>query len=197
MLALKTNVKGLILTIILFLGLMNIKFIYIHDNIKQVQNNKDEKKVASTNKTFNSANLEKLQKSPTSSSTTNTDKVDSNKDLNKKSLSRGGSNINNEVEITLTFYTSLAEENGGFSGINCSGKKLTPGTVANNVLPLGTKIYTKEFGTLTVADRGGNNFDTIHRLDVYIPREEGESDKDYLTRVNDMGKVKVKGYITK
>lgn len=193
----KTNVKGLILTIILFLGLMNIKFIYIHDNIKQVQNNKDEKKVASTNKTFNSANSEKVQKSPTSSSTTNTDKVDSNKDLNKKSLSRGGSNINNEVEITLTFYTSLAEENGGFSGINCSGKKLTPGTVANNVLPLGTKIYTKEFGTLTVADRGGNNFDTIHSLDVYIPREEGESDKDYLTRVNDMGKVKVKGYITK
>lgn len=197
MLALKTNVKGLILTIILFLGLMNIKFIYIHDNIKQVQNNKDEKKVASANKTFNSANSEKVQKSPSSSNTTNTDQVDSNKDLNKKSLSRGGSNINNEVEITLTFYTSLAEENGGFSGINCSGKKLTPGTVANNVLPLGTKIYTKEFGTLTVADRGGNNFDTIHRLDVYIPREEGESDKDYLTRVNDMGKVKVKGYITK
>lgn len=126
----------------------------------------------------------------------NTKQVASKEEPGGNQLSRGGS-INSELDITLTFYTSLGEENGGFSGINCSGKRLTPGTVANNVLPLGTEIYTKEFGTLTVSDRGGNNFNTISRLDVYVPREAGESDKDYLIRVNNMGRVKVKGYVVK
>ncbi|MDW8802624.1 3D domain-containing protein [Clostridium sp. A1-XYC3] len=113
---------------------------------------------------------------------------------NNKQPSRGG-NISNTIDINLTFYTSLPEENGGHEGINCSGKKLTPGTVANNVLPLGTRIYTEEFGTLTVEDRGGDNFNTIHRLDVYVPRKAGESIADYKTRVINMGIVKVKGYI--
>lgn len=124
-----------------------------------------------------------------------------NNPSNKKQLSRGGSletnSLGDEIDIVLTFYTSLAEENGGYTGITCTGGKLTPGIVANNVLPLGTEIYTNEFGTLTVADRGGNNFDTIHRLDVFIARNDGESDWEYKKRVNDMGKVKIKGYIAK
>lgn len=124
-----------------------------------------------------------------------------NNPSNKKQLSRGGSlgtnSLGDEIDIVLTFYTSLAEENGGYAGINCTGGKLTPGMVANNVLPLGTVIDTNEFGTLTVADRGGNNFDTIHRLDVFIARNDGESDWEYKKRVNDMGKVKIKGYMAK
>lgn len=126
----------------------------------------------------------------------NDQKNNENRPSNEKQLSRGG-NLGYETDITLTFYTSLAEENSGYVGINCTGGKLIPGMVANNVLPLGTKIYTSEFGTLTVADRGGNNFDTIHRLDVFIARNIGESDRDYKKRVNNMGKVKVKGYIVK
>ncbi|WP_411682321.1 hypothetical protein [Clostridium thailandense] len=122
--------------------------------------------------------------------------ANSNKNQDSSQLSRG-SNLGYEIDIVLTFYTSLAEENGGYRDINCLGQKLTPGMVANNVLPLGTEIHTNEFGTLTVSDRGGNNFNTIHRLDVYIPRNNGESDSDYLKRVNDMGKVKVNGYIIK
>lgn len=124
-----------------------------------------------------------------------------NNPSNKKQLSRGGSletnTLGDEIDIVLTFYTSLAEENGGYAGITCTGGKLTPGMVANNVMPLGTEIYTSEFGTLTVSDRGGNNFDTIHRLDVFIARNDGESDWEYKKRVNDMGKVKIKGYIAK
>ncbi len=124
-----------------------------------------------------------------------------NNPSNEKQLSRGGSlgtnSLGDEIDIVLTFYTSLAEENGGYAGINCTGGKLTPGMVANNVLPLGTEINTSEFGTLTVSDRGGNNFDTIHRLDVFIARNDGESDWEYKKRVNDMGKVKIKGYIAK
>lgn len=131
----------------------------------------------------------------------NAEKNKENNPSNKKQLSRGGSletnSLGDEIDIVLTFYTSLAEENGGYAGINCTGGKLTPGMVANNVLPLGTEIYTSEFGTLTVADRGGNNFDTIHRLDVFIARNDGESDWEYKKRVNNMGKVKIKGYMAK
>lgn len=131
----------------------------------------------------------------------NAEKNKENNPSNKKQLSRGGSlganSLGDEIDITLTFYTSLAEENGGYAGITCTGGKLTPGMVANNVLPLGTEIHTSEFGTLTVSDRGGNNFDTIHRLDVFIARSDGESDWEYKKRVNDMGKVKIKGYIAK
>jgi 3D (Asp-Asp-Asp) domain-containing protein len=109
-------------------------------------------------------------------------------------LSRGG-NIREEMFI-LTFYTSLNEENG-YGPITCSGNKLRDGIVANNILPQGTKIITKEFGELIVADRGGDNFDTMHRLDVFMPRHKGEGDYQYKKRVNAMGIVKVKGYIVK
>ncbi|WML34164.1 3D domain-containing protein [Clostridium sp. OS1-26] len=105
----------------------------------------------------------------------NDEKNKENNPSDKKQLSRGSSlgvnSLGYETDITLTFYTSLAEENGGYADITCTGGKLTPGMVANNVLPLGTEIYTSEFGTLTVSDRGGNNFNTIHRLDVFISRK--------------------------
>lgn len=131
----------------------------------------------------------------------NDEKNKENNPSDKKQLSRGSSvgvnSLGYETDIILTFYTSLAEENGGYAGITCTGGKLTPGMVANNVLPLGTEIHTSEFGTLTVSDRGGNNFNTIHRLDVFIARSDGESDWEYKKRVNDMGKVKIKGYIAK
>jgi 3D (Asp-Asp-Asp) domain-containing protein len=109
-------------------------------------------------------------------------------------LSRGGS-IREEMFV-LTFYTSLNEENG-YGPITCSGNKLRDGIVANNILPQGTKIITKEFGELIVADKGGSNFDVMHRLDVFMPRHKGEDDYQYKKRVNAMGIVKVKGYIIK
>ena len=50
----------------------------------------------------------------------------------------------------LTFYTSLDCENG-YGAITCTGKKLRPGMVANNVLPLGTKIYLEGWGNVVAA----------------------------------------------
>lgn len=214
MLTLNTNVKGLIITTIIAVGLLNIKYPYIYNNINQKYSNSEQAKIEVvtqpsnsksktetnenqvTNTPQNEQQVASQEKQQQITSQEDTKQSPSKKEPGEKQLSRGGS-INSETDITLTFYTSLAEENGGFSGINCSGKRLTPGTVANNVLPLGTEIYTREFGTLTVADRGGNNFNTIHRLDVYVPRETGESDKDYLIRVNKMGRVNVKGYVIK
>lgn len=192
--SLKTNVKGLILTIILLIGLLNIKYLYTQNNTKQIHSINEERQLKPVVQTVKPKNENTTQEKANNNTDTNKQQVDIHKEPIEKQPSRGG-NINIPIDITLTFYSSLAVENGGFTGINCSGKKLTPGTVANNVLPLGTKIYTEEFGTLTVEDRGGDNFDTIHRLDVYVPRERGENDTDYLRRVNNMGRVKVTGYM--
>lgn len=203
MLTLNTNAKGLIITIILTVGMLHISNSYIYNIINKNNFNSKQTKIAAATQPSNSKDKTEIAKKQILNPRPNEQKMKSREDIKQPAareepgsnqLSRGGS-INNELDITLTFYTSLAEENGGFNGINCSGKKLTPGTVANNVLPLGTEIYTKEFGTLTVSDRGGDNFDTTNRLDVYVPRKDGESDKDYFTRVNNMGRVRVKGYI--
>lgn len=98
------------------------------------------------------------------------------------------------VEFTLTFYTTLDEENG-WGPINCLGEPLAQGMVANNVLPLGTKIDLGEYGVVEVRDRGGSNFDVMHRIDYLVMRNPGESDKEYFTRVNNYGVQKVMGYI--
>lgn len=205
MIILNTKVKGLIITFILTIGLIPLKSPHIYGYVTQNNFNSEKNEIQTAIKTSNSKDNLEVKENQVANPRTNEQKVKSKegtkeiaskKEPGSNQLSRGG-NINNELDITLTFYTSLAEENGGFSGINCIGKKLTSGTVANNVLPLGTEIYTKEFGTLTVSDRGGNNFNTVNRLDVYVPREAGESDRDYFIRVNKMGKVKVKGHIVR
>lgn len=218
MFILRTNVKKLILTIMLIVDIVMLTYAHI-DMSKLCNNGKnktiallfDSKNIDHKNESSKSKNIEKdsLKQQPISNENTeklkqsrtaakisqeNKPQANSNENQDNKQLSRG-SNLGYKTDIVLTFYTSLAEENGGYRGINCIGQKLIPGMVANNVLPLGTEIYTSEFGTLTVSDRGGNNFNTIHRLDVYIPRNNEESDSDYLKRVNDMGKVKVDGYI--
>jgi 3D (Asp-Asp-Asp) domain-containing protein len=239
---LSTNVKKVMLTILIIIDLIGIRYanVYSKDTIaSQIYNNVKSNQVSSMDaiKNINNINIgqaklatikqevknqpEQIPINKESNSQTEQNKIaednngqsdlnkseaeekndEKNNPSNKKQLSRGGSlgtnSLGDEIDIVLTFYTSLAEENGGYAGINCTGGKLTPGMVANNVLPLGTVIDTNEFGTLTVADRGGNNFDTIHRLDVFIARNDGESDWEYKKRVNDMGKVKIKGYMAK
>lgn len=99
------------------------------------------------------------------------------------------------IEFTLTFYTTLDEENG-WGPINCLGEPLAAGMVANNVIPLGTKIDLGEnYGIVEVRDRGGKNFDVAHRLDFLVMRNAGESDQEYYRRVNNYGIKKVTGYI--
>lgn len=94
----------------------------------------------------------------------------------------------------MTFYTSLACENGGYGNITASGKRLYDGCVANNALPFGTKVVI-DGKTYTVEDRGCSAFNNIYSYDVYIPRGSGESDSAYINRVNNMGKRYVTAYI--
>jgi 3D (Asp-Asp-Asp) domain-containing protein len=222
-LKMKKKTKLILIAGIIASGLVNIRYPYVPINIivDGIHSASNEKKITAVNKSksstlknktdlhknINNNTLKKNSASPSNIkdttnniiNKTNTNvkskqmQLSENTKINSDELSRGG-NVN-EVDITLTFYTSLSEENGGFKGINCSGRKLIPGMVANNVLPQGTKILTKEFGTLTVDDKGGSNFNTIHRLDVYVPRNYGESDDHYRRRVSRMGRVNVKGFI--
>ena len=102
-------------------------------------------------------------------------------------------NLGRAQDFILTFYTSLPEENGGYT-VTCQGKELKNGMVASNIYPLGTKIRING-KIFTVSDRGGKNFNHSNRLDVLVERNSGESNSEYLKRVNSLGKVKVTGYI--
>ena len=101
-------------------------------------------------------------------------------------------------EFILTFYTSLESENSSAGAVTCQNKPLSPGGVANNVIPQNTRIHLEGYGQVVVNDRGSDKyFGVDNRLDVYIPRESGESDKQYSLRVNSYGIQRVQGYIIK
>ena len=91
------------------------------------------------------------------------------------------------IKMTLTFYGGGAEENGGYAGMNAYSQKLTPGTVASNVYPRGTKFKLPNGETLTVNDTGGGNFNSYNRLDVYVPRHPGEDKDAYDARISNLG----------
>ena len=118
--------------------------------------------------------------------------------IRKKKINKPNKIIHKQqvIKFTLTFYTALEDENGGYT-ITCTGDKLNYGMVASNVYPLGTKIYLEGYGVFTVADRGGSNFNDPTRLDVLIERKGGENNVTYTNRVNNMGKALVNGYIIK
>lgn len=101
-------------------------------------------------------------------------------------------------EFILTFYTSLESENSSAGAVTCQNKPLSPGGVANNVIPQNTILYLEGYGKVVVNDKGSDKyFGVDNRLDVYIPREPGESDRQYSRRVNNYGIQKVQGYIIK
>lgn len=119
-----------------------------------------------------------------------------------QTYSRGGNTIE-EVEFTLSFYTTLPKENGGHI-VTCTGKPLKnlEDAVASNVYPINTQIYLEKFGEVAVLDKGGKDFNRSDRLDVLIQRErkdngKWEDDDEYEKRVNKMGHVKVKGWVMK
>ena len=97
------------------------------------------------------------------------------------------------MEFTLTFYTTV--ECGG--DIDCMGRKLTFMCVASNVYKNGTMIELGQFGTLEVRDKGGSSFSKNNRLDVFLPRLNGESNRQYQQRARDLGRIKVKGRVVK
>lgn len=113
-----------------------------------------------------------------------------NKELPTQVVSRGSARSGTEVTLTLTFYGDFAHENGGYAGIDAQGNKLIAGTVASNVHPFGTQFIING-QIFTVRDRGGKNFNSSNRLDVFVPRMKGESDAQYAKRISNYGIKKV------
>ena len=107
--------------------------------------------------------------------------------------SRSAVNKGTPVQMTLTFYGDFAHENGGYSGIDAQGNKLVAGTVASNVYSFGTQFYFNG-QVYTVRDRGGSNFNSSNRLDVFVPRKSGESDSSYAKRIRQYGRKTVTMY---
>lgn len=102
-----------------------------------------------------------------------------------------------EYTFELSFYTDLNCENG-YGKLTANGETLSNGMIANNFLPFGTKIYFEGFGTKRVTDRGSKKyFYSVNKADVFVPRNGNESDGEYLSRINNMGRKQVKGYILK
>lgn len=99
-----------------------------------------------------------------------------------------------EMTFNISFYTNLPQHNGGYSK-TASGKLPAYGMVANNVLPIGTKIYLEGWGVVTVEDRGGKGFNSVNRLDLFIPPNNGESESQYIARLKKLGRQTVKGTI--
>ena len=102
-------------------------------------------------------------------------------------------------EYIVSYYTGLDEENfEGCGGRNCLNKPLERGMIANNSLPLGTKIFLdNDYGTRTVQDRGSSRFNDSNRIDLYVERWSGESKEQWKKRAESYGIRHIRGYIIK
>lgn len=117
------------------------------------------------------------------------------------------------IDVVVSYYTSLAGENGGYAGLNAIGGELTGTSVAipkpnsDSLVQYGSVLEFNDLGDaymqdydgkyLTrVADDTGNpnhiyiKHDGTYRLDVFCPRLEGETDYEYRKRVVNYGKHK-------
>lgn len=101
-----------------------------------------------------------------------------------------------KITCKIYHYTSLASENGGskYAG-RCTLGKLNSKTIANNYWSLGRNMYIEGYGMKVVRDRGGRGLNTPYKLDVYVPRKKGESNRQYKKRVNRMGVKKKTCYV--
>jgi 3D (Asp-Asp-Asp) domain-containing protein len=105
-------------------------------------------------------------------------------------------------DFVLTYYGLLSSECGNTKGITASGKKISRGMIASPPqLKFGTKIII-EGNEYVVEDRGSSKYIKVNndgsiRLDVYLERLDGESDKEYYNRIQSKGVKRLKGYIVK
>lgn len=129
-------------------------------------------------------------------------------DLAEKNKKLKAVPVYKEVDVRVSFYTSLARENGGYAKMNALGGYLKIGSLAApKDIPFGTTFIIPDLpdcartDTFIVDDRGS----AIHwvnphlmKVDVYITQEVGETDDQYFKRVNDLGIIYTKAkYIVK
>ena len=98
-----------------------------------------------------------------------------------------------EIEFKVTAYSSLPEENGGYT-VTCNGEPLKGNILANNTIPQGTKVILDGV-EYEIADRGSSRFNKRNRVDMLIEKLPNESVDEYRKRVSDFGVQYIKGYI--
>lgn len=98
-----------------------------------------------------------------------------------------------EIEFKVTGYSSLPEENGGYT-VTCNGEPLKGNILANNTIPQGTKVILDGV-EYEIADRGSSRFNKRNRVDMLIERLPNESVDEYRKRVSDFGVQYIKGYV--
>lgn len=102
-----------------------------------------------------------------------------------------------EVSFKVSYYTSLACENTKYGAVDALGNPLVYGTIAvPKDVPLKSKFVVN--GEEFVARDRGSKIKWIDsntmKIDMFIPRNKGESDNAYYKRVNNMGIQDAKGY---
>lgn len=104
-----------------------------------------------------------------------------------------------EIDVEISFYTDLECENSSLGAVDAQGNSLIWGTLAvPREVSLGTKFSIEGYNDTFVArDRGSIKHiriknDGTYRIDMFIPKKEGESRDKYYERVNNYGKVKRK-----
>ena len=99
----------------------------------------------------------------------------------------------------ISYYTSLESCCGKSDAITASGKVASYGMVAlPNNISFGSTVtlHNENHRTFTCEDRGGaikQIDDNTLKMDIFIPRNVGESDNQYLKRVRDYGTDTVEG----
>jgi len=107
--------------------------------------------------------------------------------------------------FVVTYYTSLGVENGGWENMAARGDELKEGMVATSAhIPFDTKFSLPNIGQVNVSDRmagwavekrkADHGQDTIP-VDVYVPRNDGETDDAYFDRVDKLGVDVVEGTV--
>jgi len=79
-----------------------------------------------------------------------------------------------KIKVVLTAYSSTPEETDDTPFITASGKTVADGIIANNMLPLGTKIRIPElYGDkiFTVEDRMNRRKSNYH-FDIWLPSKD-------------------------
>lgn len=200
----KKYLISIILTTMVVGGVSSYPIVKLNKETKKLEikleNTKDElakknKKIKDfqTREQSKNKQIEKLEKENKKLKEDNQKLQQEKEELPTSKLEKTSNTNGRPQQFTLTFYSSLASENGGYNG-TCTGEKLQEGMVASNVYPLGTKINIGG-RIFTVADRGGSNFNSPNRLDVLVERNQGEDPQEYLNRVNNLGRKQVTGYI--
>lgn len=98
------------------------------------------------------------------------------------------------IRLLATYYGNSASQCGNDKGIMADGRQVFYGAIAvPQSISLGSKIVMDKSGREFIAsDRGNPKYicelgENYYRVDIFIPRNEGESTHAYEKRVRDMG----------